>query len=106
MVTAGGRFRSVSREISRSIKLGVCAAVPDFSSPLICAAMNEDRPPICPYCRKPMKLFRTISKAISPLFVFHCSPCNHTTTKQQKPSSEIIRGLKLKDRHNRAYRAA
>ena len=69
MVTAGGRFRSVSREISRSIKLGVCAAVPDFSSPLICAAMNEDRPPICPYCRKPMKLFHTISKAVPFLLI-------------------------------------
>ena len=32
----GRRLFSVrSREISRSIKLGVCAAVPDFSSPLV-----------------------------------------------------------------------
>jgi hypothetical protein len=29
------------------LKRGVCAAFPDFSSPLICAPMNEDRPPIC-----------------------------------------------------------
>ena len=46
--------------------------------------MIQARPPICPYCRQPMKLFRTVSKAASPLFVFHCSPCNHTTTKQQQ----------------------
>jgi hypothetical protein len=24
------------------------------------------RPPICPYCRQPMKLFRTISRAAPP----------------------------------------
>ena len=43
-------------------------------------AMIQVRSPICPYCRQPMKLFRTVSKAASPLFVFHCSHCNHTTT--------------------------
>jgi hypothetical protein len=36
--------------------------------------MIQVRPPICPHCRQPMKLFRTVSKAASPLFVFHCSP--------------------------------
>jgi tRNA(Ile2) C34 agmatinyltransferase TiaS len=46
--------------------------------------MNQLRPPVCPYCRQPMNLFRTISKGPSPLFVFHCSRCNHTTTKEQK----------------------
>lgn len=53
--------------------------------PLGGTIMIQVRPPICPYCRQPMKLFRTVSKAASPLFVFHCSPCNHTTTKQQQP---------------------
>ena len=37
-----------------------------------------------------LKLFHTISKAVSPLFVFHCSPCNHTTTKQHKPFVERL----------------
>jgi hypothetical protein len=44
------------------------------------------------------ELHRTISKAASPLFAFHCSRCNHTTTKQQKLPPTI--------RHPRAIRRA
>jgi hypothetical protein len=49
--------------------------------------MIEDRRPICPFCRKPMKLFRTLPMlgVLPPLHVFHCVSCNHTTTKEEKP---------------------
>jgi hypothetical protein len=53
--------------------------------------MNEDRPPTCPYCRRPMKLLRSMSEAASPLFFFfHCSACNHTATKRRPASPRII----------------
>ena len=54
----------------------------------ICAPMSQDRSPLCRYCRKPMKLHRTIPnlEALPPIDIFHCVSCSHTTTKQEKSS--------------------
>jgi hypothetical protein len=35
------------------------------------------------------EVFRTISKAVSPLLVFHCSSCNHTIAKQQQSPQAV-----------------
>jgi hypothetical protein len=67
--------------------------------------MFQARPPVCPYCCQPMNLIRTISAAASPLFLFHCSRCNHATTKQQK-SASAIRELNLERRRHRASKQA
>ena len=56
----------------------------------ICAHMIQVHPPNCPFCCRPMKLSRTTSKTAFPLFLFHCRPCNHTTTKQQKPAQPAV----------------
>jgi hypothetical protein len=52
-----------------------------------------------------MNLIRTISAAASPLFLFHCSRCNHATTKQQK-SASAIGELNLERRRHRASKQA
>jgi hypothetical protein len=63
---------------------------PMYFARAICAHMIQVQPPICPFCRRPMKLSRTISKTAFPLFLFHCRPCNHTTTKQQKLAQPAV----------------
>jgi hypothetical protein len=70
--------------------VGGSAAVPNLFARAICAHMIQVQPPICPFCRRPMKLSRTISKTAFPLFLFHCRPCNHTTTKQQKLAQPAV----------------
>jgi hypothetical protein len=62
-------------------QLGVSAAVPGLITHTYLAHMIQAR--ICPYCRHPMKLSHIISKTAFPLFLFHCRPCNHTTTSSR-----------------------
>jgi hypothetical protein len=37
------------------------------------------------------EVFRTISKAVSPLLVFHCSSCNHTTANSRSRRKPFVR---------------
>ena len=43
-------------------------------------------PPLCPDCREPMKLVRTIAhiSSLPELFVFYCSRCKQAETKVQE----------------------
>jgi hypothetical protein len=69
------------RGLVRAGVLGVSAAVPGLITHTYLAHMIQA--PICPYCRHPMKLSHIISKTAFPLFLFHCRPCNHTTTSSR-----------------------
>jgi len=43
-------------------------------------------PPLCPDCREPMKLVKTIDhvSGLPELFVFYCSRCKQAETKVQE----------------------
>lgn len=63
---------------------------PRLADAIFCRMSSDaPAPPLCPDCREPMKLVKTIPQigGLAELFVFYCSHCKKAETKVQEQTA-------------------